>query len=50
MPQVPRPRGKGKKIAWSILGKPVNLQKPSYTKEEKRNRRALLNQQVDYVR
>lgn len=50
MPAAPRPKGKGKKIAWSLLGKPANLANPHYTKREKRLRRAFLNQQLDYVR
>lgn len=29
MPSAPRPKGKGKKIAFSILGTPANLKKNS---------------------
>lgn len=50
MPVAPRPKGKGKKIAWSLLGKPANLVKPHYSERERRLRRAFLSQQLDYVR
>lgn len=49
MPVAPRPKGKARKIAWNILGKPVNLQ-VKRTKEEKRIRRLLINQEVAYAR
>ncbi len=36
MPLMPRLPGKGKKIAYAILGKPANMRKRKKTKEDKR--------------
>jgi len=35
MPIAPRPKGKAKKIAYSVLGVPLNLQKRNWKKNEK---------------
>jgi len=50
MPAMPRPHGKGRKIAWSILGKPANLQPQPVSKKEKKIRRVLFNQETAYSR
>lgn len=49
MPGMPRPKGKGKKIAYSILGVPANIAfKPS--EYQKKINRALIYQETDRSR
>lgn len=38
---MPRPNGKGKKIAFDILGVPANMQEPRLSKKDKRIDRRL---------
>ncbi len=49
MPAMPRPKGKARKIAWSILGKPVNLE-IKRTPKAKRLRRRFIVQETALAR
>jgi hypothetical protein len=42
MPTMPRPAGRGKKIAYAILGAPQNMRKPKKKTVVQRNERRLL--------
>jgi hypothetical protein len=42
MPTMPRPAGKGKKIAYAILGVPQNMRDPEEKTVVQRNERRLL--------
>lgn len=44
MPTMPRPKGKGKKIAFDLLGVPVNMQEKKTKKEKKRDKRLTFEQ------
>lgn len=48
MPAMVRPSGKGTKVAFSILGKPANIQKQP--KKKKRVNKILLFQETTRVR
>jgi hypothetical protein len=41
MPVMPRPKGKATKIAYKILGKPLNMQKQNQIKDSKLQKRLL---------
>lgn len=43
MPGAPRPKGKAKKIAYAVLGKPRNMQKEN-RKQSKVNRRLVFEE------
>ena len=49
MPAMTRPSGKAQKIAWSILGKPANLE-VKLTPKKKRLRRRFIIQETSFAR
>ena len=49
MPAMVRPKGKGKKVAFAILGRPANMQSKSSAKKKKADRE-LLYQETSRMR
>jgi len=50
MPTMPRFSGKGKKVAYKVMGVPMNLRKPQKAKEQKRINKRLVYEETDRAR
>lgn len=50
MPVMPRPKGKATKIAYKILGKPVNMQKQNQNNKNSEIEKRILFENTERVR
>lgn len=50
MPAMPRLSGKAKKIAYKILGKPLNMQQPKHNLKKEQNDKRLVFEETTRVR